>query len=395
MGLPLEGLTVIDLSRALAGPYCTMMLGDLGADIIKVEEPGNGDLSRSWGPPFVNGESAYFLSINRNKRSVTLNLKNEEAKKILWRLIATGDVLVENFPPGTAERLGFGYSIVHEANPRLVYCSISGFGQSGPYRSQPAFDQILQGLGGLMSLTGEKDGPPTRVGVPIVDITSGMFAAYATMAALYSRAATGQGQQVDTSLLGSELALLTYQAGRFFATGESPERSGNRHPTIAPYEYFHTADGYVNVACGTAVQWPRFCDALGLHDFVEDARFATNKDRLAHRDELATIIEAQTTKLPTAEVVKVLEAAGVPCGPILNLQQVFEHPQVEHLGLKRTIDHPSAGPIDVVQMPFQLSETPGSIRKPPPLLGQHTEEVLSSIGYSSNEIETLRQVGAI
>src|SRR5215469_3921961 len=289
MGGPLSGVRVVDLTRALAGPYCTLLLGDMGADVIKIELPGSGDETRQWGPPFVAGESSYFMSVNRNKRSVTLDLKSAAGLEALKRLVTTADVLVENFRPGTLDRLGLSYPEAKTLNPSLIYCSVSGFGQTGPRAKQPAYDAILQGMGGVQFLSGERDGGPTRVGVPIADISAGMFAAYAVAAALFWRERDPQhrGQHIDTSMLGGQVGLLTYQAGRYFATDTAPGRIGNRHASIAPYEMFRTSDGFVNVAAANEPMWQRFCRALDLAPLLSDARFATNPDRVTNRAELS------------------------------------------------------------------------------------------------------------
>ena len=395
MAAPLQGIKVVDLSRALAGPYCTMMLGDLGADVIKIEMPGRGDDTRGWGPPFLNGEAVYYLSVNRNKKSVTLNLRSERGKKILFKLIKGADVLVENFSAGTMAKLGLPYDRVRDVNPRIVYCSISGFGQSGPDCQKPAFDLILQGRGGWMSFTGPVGGPPTKVGIAIADLASGMFAAYAILAALFCRERTGVGQMIDTSLLDGQVALLTFQAGAYFATGRAPTWIGNRHPMLTPYEPFETADGYVNVAVGNDAIWQRFCRALSLEHLIDDERFRRNADRIEHREELEAILSERFRQFTSAEMLGILEAADVPCGPINNLEQVFNDPQVQHLGLHQSVEHPTIGKLDVTGIPYRFSATPGEIRLPPPLLGQHTEEVLTALRYGREDIEALRRDGDI
>ncbi len=381
-GGPLDGIKVIDLSRALAGPYCTMMLGDMGADVIKVEHPQGGDEARSWGPPFQAGESSYFLAVNRNKRSLTLDLKSPVGKEALRRLIKTADVLTENFSPGVLEKLGFSWEMMRELNPRLVYCAISGFGQFGPRKFQPAYDQILQGMGGLMSVTGEPDGPPTRYGVSIADIGAGIFSAFAIVNALFYRERSGEGQMIDTSLLDGQVALLTFQAGRFFATDKAPGRIGNRHPLIAPYEVFKTGDGYINLAVGNDKQWIAFWQVMGLTDLGEDAGLANNQGRVSRREELKARIEAAFANLTTAEISAKLDVVNVPCGPIYDIAQVFADPQVEALGLRHRLEHPTAGEISVTTPPYRLSGSPATIRKAPPVLGQHNREILAELDMS-------------
>jgi crotonobetainyl-CoA:carnitine CoA-transferase CaiB-like acyl-CoA transferase len=391
----LDGIKVLDLSRALAGPYCTMMLADMGAEVIKVEMPGTGDDSRAWGPPFVEGESAYFMSINRNKKSITLDMKGSKAIEIIMKLIKGSDVLVENFRPGAMERLGLAYQQVKAMNPRLVYCSISGFGQNGPYRMLPGFDQVLQGMGGLMSITGEPDGPPVKVGVPIADITAGMFAAYGIAIALFTREKTGSGQMVDISLLDSQVALLTYRAGSFFASGEIPKRIGSGHPVIVPYQAFKARDVYINIAVGNDQLWGKFCKAVGLEGIVNDPRFATNAKRVQNRDEVVKAVGDLIATKNGEEWLKILTEAGIPCGPIYTVDKIFSDPQVIHRQMVTELHHPKAGTIKVTGNPVKLSDTPGEPSVAPPLLGQHTQEVLEGLGYSAKEIEELKQAKLI
>ncbi len=390
MKQPLEDLLVVDLTRALAGPFCTQMLSDLGARVIKVETPEGGDDTRGWGPPFIGAESAYFLAINRNKESLTLNLKDSRGVAILRRLLARADALVENFRPGIMGRFGLGYRALHTEFPRLIYASISGFGQDGPLRERTAYDLILQGIGGLMGITGEEGGPPVKVGVAIGDICAGMYAAFGILAALRVRDRTGQGQLVDAALLDGQVSWLTYNAGIYFATGENPGRLGSAHPTIVPYQAFQTRDGYVNVAVGSEAIWRRFCEIVDPA-LAAEPRYATNRDRVAHREELIRRLEPIFAARPTAAWVEVLDRADVPNGPILSVAEVLAHPQVRHRQMVAEIDHPTAGRIKQTGVPVKLSETPGRVRTPPPTLGQHTAAILRELGLSDPEIELLRR----
>ena len=391
----LDGITVLDLTRVLSGPYCTMMLADMGARVIKVEQPGKGDDTRGWGPPFQNGESAYFLSINRNKESVTLNLKHPEGRRVLDALIERSDVLVENFRPGTLDKMGLGYTSLSKQRPDLVYCSISGFGQTGPRRREPGYDAVMQGEGGLMSITGSNDGPGYRLGVAIADIVSGMFSAYGIAIALLARHRTGRGQFVDVGMLDAVTALLTYQAGIYFATETAPARLGNRHPTIAPYETLEAADGDLVVAVGNDQLWKTFCGVLQLETLADDARFKTNKDRVSSHDELRPLLVERLKTRPAAEWLSKLKEAGVPCGGVRDLDQLFSDPQIIERAMVVTLDHPAAGLIRQLGVPIKLSDTPGAVRTPPPLLGEHTETVLRELGLSMEEVEHLRQSGAV
>jgi crotonobetainyl-CoA:carnitine CoA-transferase CaiB-like acyl-CoA transferase len=393
-GLPLAGVRVVDLTRVMVGPYCTMMLGDLGADVIKVEIPGRGDDTRHWGPPFVESETVYYLSVNRNKRSIALDLKQEAAREALWRLIAEADVLVENFSPGTADRLGFGYEAVKARRPDIVYASISGFGQSGPDYQRTAYDLIVQGTSGMMSITGHPGGPPTRLGVPIADIGGGMFAAYAIVAALFDRERTGEGSYVDVSMLGGQVALLTYQAGLYLSTGAVPAQLGNAHPMIAPYDTFRTVDGYVNIAVGNDSLWQRFCTVLGLETLLEDERFATNAGRSTNRAALYAVIEPRFAELTTDAVVHCLDAAGVPCGPIRDVAQAMDDGQTRAQGLVIDVEHPTLGRLEVSGAPYHFDGEPVRARQAPPLLGQQTAEILAEVGYTAEEIDDLIASGA-
>lgn len=390
----LEGIRVLDVSRVLTGPYCSMMLADLGAEVIKIERPGRGDDTRAWGPPFLGGESAYFLSINRNKRSVTVDLKSPEGRQIVLELAARSDVFLENFAPGVADRLGIGYEAIHAANPRIVYCSISGFGQDGPYRDHPAYDIILQGMGGLQAITGEADRPPVRIGVAVADIAGGMFAAFAIAAALAHRARAAEGEHIDVSLMDCQLAWLTYMAANYFATGVDPERAGSRHPTIVPYQAFPTQDGYLNVAVGNDEIFRRFCTALGQPDLAQDPRFATNPARVEHRDELEPLLEGLFVAHTTSEWMALLDEHGVPAGPVYRVSDIARDAQVLARQSILELRHAKAGTLRQFRPPFRC-EHERDAHTPPPLLGEDTETVLASLGYTGERIAALRKAGAI
>jgi glutaryl-CoA transferase len=391
----LDGIRVLDLTRALAGPYCTLMLGDHGADVIKVEMPGTGDETREWLPPSIKGVSAYYLSINRNKRSVTVDLKNADGKRVLERLIERSDVIVENFSPGTLARLGFPDERVRAINPSAILCHISGFGQDGPGRAWPAYDLIVQGMGGIMSLTGEPGSDPVMVGVPQADMVAGMFAAFAIAAALHARERSGEGQVIDATMIGGQVALLSRQAARYFADGTVPRPEGNVHASIVPYQTFRASDGHVNVGVANNAIFERFCRALELEELLEDERFSDNPKRVAHRKDIVPIIERRIRALSKAEVVKRLREANVPVGPINALDEVFADPVVRHLGLVAEVDHPTAGRVRAPGIPVRLSGTPPSVRRHPPELGEHTDEVLRDLGYAKEEIAALRRDGAV
>jgi formyl-CoA transferase/CoA:oxalate CoA-transferase len=380
--LPLQGVRVIDLTRVMTGPYATMMLGDLGADVIKIEAPGKGDDTRGWGPPFIDGEASYFMSVNRNKRSIVLDLKSELGKEALWRLIDTADVVIENFSPGTIARLGFGQEAVRARNQRIVYASISGFGQRGPGASRTAYDLIVQGMSGLMSVTGQPDGMPTKLGIPIADIGAGMFAAYAIAAALFKRERTGEGEYIDVSMFGGQVALLTYQAGIYFDTEKVPGLLGNAHPIVAPYDTFATADGFVNIAVGNDSLWQRFCQAFELEAEAADETLKTNAGRITNKARLYEIVCGSLGQHPTEEVVRRLDAKGVPCGPIYDMAQVFADPQTEEYQLRRTVEHTKLGPITLTGFPYDFTSSPLEIRLPPPTLGEHTDEILAELGLA-------------
>ena len=395
MQKPLSGIKVVDLGRFIAGPYCTMKLGDMGAEVIKVETPGRGDDSRALGPPFLEGEAAYYLSFNRNKKSITLNLREEKGKEILRRLISEADVLVENFRIGVTEQMGLSYKDVKKIKEDIIYCSITGYGHNSPYREKPSFDVMIQGEAGLMSVTGFPDGPPQRVGVAIADILGGFHAVEGILLALLVRHKTGHGQFVDVSLMDSIIAILTYQAGNFLATGDVPQRVGNRHPMITPYESFETSDGYVIFAVGNQRLWENFIKVLGREDLNDDSRFADMKARNQHPAELKKILEGITRGKKTDEWVKIMEDAGVSCGRIRTIDQVLSDPHVDAREMVLEIEHPKAGMIKLTGVPVKLSLTPGEVTAAPPTLGQHTDQILEEIGYSNVDIANFREKGII
>jgi crotonobetainyl-CoA:carnitine CoA-transferase CaiB-like acyl-CoA transferase len=392
---PLQGVTVLDLTRVLSGPYCTMMLGDMGARVIKIEHPDRGDDTRAWGPPFVAGESTYFLSVNRNKESVTLDFKREGGRRVLEALLTKADVLVENFRPGTLARHALDYASVATRFPRLVYASVSGYGQTGPRAPEPGYDAVLQGEGGLMSITGPADGAPSRLGVAVADIVTGMFAANGIVLALYTRQTTNRGQHVDVGMLDSIAALLTYQAGIAFATGRSPERTGNRHPSIAPYDTYAAKDGAIVLAVGNDEQWQRFCRVAGLVEAADDARFTTNESRVRHCEPLTAIIAGVMRQRTRAEWTTALVPAGVPCGPVRAVDEVLADPQLAARDMIQHVRHATAGSIPLLGFPIKLSATPGAIRRAPPTLGQDTVAVLRELGFDGEQIDALRASGAI
>jgi len=385
---PLDGITVLDLTRVLSGPYCTMLLADMGARVIKIEQPGKGDDTRAWGPPFLEGESAYFLSINRNKESVTVDFKHTAGRRLLEQLIAKSDVVVENFRPGTLTKLGLDYQALAARHPRLIYCSISGFGQTGPRAKEAGYDAVMQGEGGLMSITGDSGGPGFRLGVAIADVTSGMFAAYGVALALFARERTGRGQEVDLAMLDTVAALLTYQAGNYFASGKVPARLGNRHPSIVPYETFAASDGDFVLAVGNDDQWRRFCAVAGLR---EDPRFATNRQRVTNYDAVRPFIAERLRTQPRQYWIDRLNAAGVPCGSVRNLQELFADPQIQARQMVAEIEHATIGALRVLGVPVKLSDTPGAVRTPPPRLGEQTDAVLHDFGFSDDAIADLRR----
>jgi succinate--hydroxymethylglutarate CoA-transferase len=387
----LEGLRVLDLTRILAGPLCTQMLGDMGADVIKVEPPGTGDDTRTWGPPFVNGESAYFLGVNRNKRSLTLNMAVKSGQEILARLVKSSDVLVENFKLGTLEKWGITNDWLEKNAPRVIRCSITGYGSSGPDAALPGYDFILQAESGLMSICGEPDGMPTKYGVAIVDVVTGLYACNAILAALAARERTGRGQHVEACLYDSGIAMLINVASNYLVSGKDARRYGNGHPSIVPYTTYPTADGLIAVAVGNDGQFARFAETIGRGEWARDARFARNPDRVTNRDVLDRLIAQALESGKTAAWIERLRAAGVPCGPINSVAEALNDPHTLARDMVRTVKHPTAGDLKMVGIPFRFSGTPAMIRRAPPLLGQHTEEVLGTeLGLSAERIAQLR-----
>lgn len=392
----LDGVRVLELSRHLAGPYCAMMLGDLGAEVIKVERPDAGDETRQWGPPFVGGESAYYLCCNRNKKSVTVNLKNRRGGAIAQELARNCDVLVENFRIGGADQLGLGYTELKDINPRLIFCSISGFGHTGPDRELAGYDSLIQGRGGFMSITGERDGTPMKVGVAIVDVAAALFACNAILAALYSRERSGEGQHLDISLFDSQIALLANVGSSYLCSGETPLRWGNAHASIVPYQAFQAADGFLILAIGNDGQWQRFCEAVNASGWSKDVRFETNSHRVAHRDVLIPMLEELFRGRTVAEWLQLCTDVDVPAGPVNTLDSVFADPQAAARGMTVEMPHPTAGSVKLAGTPFNLSTTPAEINLPPPTLGQHTAGVLKELlDFDDDGIAELRKDGVI
>jgi crotonobetainyl-CoA:carnitine CoA-transferase CaiB-like acyl-CoA transferase len=399
----LSHLRVLDLSRVLAGPWASQVLADLGAEVIKIERPGTGDETRAWGPPWLRGpdgaetgESAYFASANRGKKSVAVDVTRPEGQAIVRRLAERSDVLLENFKVGALSRYGLGYDDLARVNPGLVYCSITGFGQTGPYRSRPGYDFMIQAMGGLMSVTGEPDGAPMKVGVAITDLLTGMYSATAVLAALAHRDRSGRGQWIDLALLDVQVATLANQGEGYLASGRAPGRLGNAHPSIVPYQAFATADGHVVLAVGNDGQFARLCEVAGRPALAREPRFATNAGRVEHRAEVIAALAPLLAARTTAEWIAALEEAGVPCGPINDLAQVFADPQVRHRGMRVEAPHPVAGTAPMVASPIRLSATPVSHDVPPPTLGQHTREVLVELlGMDEAEVVALREKGII
>lgn len=403
---PLSGLTVVDMTRVLAGPSSTMMLADLGARVIKVERPGRGDDTRQFGPPFLKdeegndtSEAAYYLSTNRGKESLTLDFAQSEGRKIARALAAKADILVENYKVGNLAKYGLGYDDLRHDLPELIYCSITGFGQTGPYSSRAGYDFLIQAMGGLMSITGNPDGEPgggpLRVGIPISDLLTGLYATIAILSALAHRRNTGKGQYIDISLLDSTVATLSYQAMNFLTTGEEPGRIGNVHPNIVPYQAFATADGNVVVAVGNDAQFVRFCEVIGMVELPLDPRFENNMERVRNRDQLVPLLAGTMVRRSSQEWMEVMDSAGLSCGPINTLEEVLSHPQVVARDMKIEMPHPLSGTVTLVGSPLKMSESPVSYRLAPPLLGEHSDAILDELGYSAADIEALRKDGVV
>jgi crotonobetainyl-CoA:carnitine CoA-transferase CaiB-like acyl-CoA transferase len=397
MNAVFKGLRVIDLTKIIVGPLCTMLLGDMGADVIKVEKPGSGDDSRYWtADPRYEGYSPYFLSVNRNKRSLTVDLKQPEGVEILKKLIEKADVLVENYRPGTMERMGLDYETLRKSNPGLIYCALSGYGSSGPYRDWGSYDVIISAVGGLMSITGEEGGKPVKVGVAVVDIITALYAYGAIVSALYARQSSQKGQKIEVSLLESQIASLINIASDYLNLGIIPQKWGTAHATIVPYQAFPVKDGYIVIGAGSDLLWKKLCKVLDLEELAEDPRFCTNPQRVKHRDILVKILEEKFLTKTRAEWLEKLNKEGIPAGPINNLEEVFRDPQVSHLKMVKEVVHPRMGKVKLIRNPVTFSETPASIYLPPPLLGEHTEEILEQLlGYHSEQIEDLKRKGVI
>ncbi|HEY0219619.1 MAG TPA: CoA transferase [Afipia sp.] len=391
----LSGIKVLDLCRVVSGPFATMQLGDLGADIVKIEDPRGGDESRRYGPPFINGESAYFLSINRNKRSCAVDLKSVGGREVVLALAGVADVVVDNFRPGTLDKWGLSYQSMSANNPGLIQCSISGFGRTGPDASRPGYDLILQGESGTMDITGDPDGPPMKVGTSIADLVTGLYASQAVLAALLKRRTTGRGSQVDVSMLDAMASLLTFNAGMYFASGKNPERRGNVHPTISPYETFATSDGWINVGVANDKFWSMFCAVIGDRALETDERFHTAPKRAANRNVLAEILKPLFASKTRSDWLGALSAAGIPCGAIKTVGEVCETPQLTERGMVQSVEHRVAGDVRFVARPIRFEDLPPAPSTPPPLFGEHTAEVLSEwLGWSSPVLEKFAALGA-
>lgn len=392
---PLSGVRVIDVTQIMAGPFCTMLLGDMGADVIKIEKPDGGDDIRRSGPPFVAGDSAAFLNIGRNKRSVVIDIKTPEGAKIVRRLARTADIFVQNLRPGRIEGFGLGYDGLRAVNPSIVYATITGYGRTGPYKDKPGFDLMAQGMSGIMGVTGHPGQPPVKVSVPITDLNAGLFTAFGVLAAYVNRLKTGTGQHVDSSLLEAGVAYTFWESAIYFATGSPPGPNGSAHQLSAPYQALPTSDGYLTIGGATQSNWERLCRAVGRAELLSDPRFAANADRMANRAALERTLSETFMTRTTAHWLGVLDRAGVPCGPINDMSQVYADPQVIARDMVVDIDHPTAGAIRNVGIPVKFSETPGTVRRPPPRLGEHTHEVLVEFGYTADEIAALERQGIV
>lgn len=393
--LALAGVKVLDLTQIMAGPYCAMTLGDMGADVVKVEKPNGGDDARRMGPPFINGESAAFLGINRNKRGIVVDMRTDDGREIVQNLARRSDILLQNFRPGSLERMGLGYEQVREINPAIVYCTISGFGATGPYARRGGFDLVAQGMSGLMSVTGHPGAPPAKVGVPICDLNAGAFAAIGVLTAYINRLRTGAGQHVDTSLLEGGIAYTFWESAMHFATGETPGPKGSAHRLTAPYQAFETADGHINVGAANQANWERLCAAIDRDDLARDPRFANPSDRMDNLEALAATLEETFARETSDHWLTALDAAGVPAGPIYALDEVYADPQVRARDMVVETEHPVAGKVRNIGIPIKLSETPGAFRRPAPTLGQHTDEVLRELGVSDERVAELRAAGVV
>lgn len=394
MDKALKGIKVLDLTRVLAGPYASMMLGDLGAEVIKIETPQGGDDSRGFGP-FINGESVYFISLNRNKKSLSLNLKTEKGKEIFLKLVKEADVVIENYRPGTMEKLGLGYEDLEKVNPGIIYAASSGFGHTGPYSQKPAYDLIVQAMGGIMSLTGSPGGPPTRVGASVGDITAGLFTTIGILSALHKRNETGNGQKVDIAMLDCQLAILENAIARYAVTGESPQSTGNRHPSITPFAVLTASDGYIVVAAGNDALWKKWCHTVGREDLAADERFATNALRTENWGILEGLMNEVIGQRKVEEWLHVFEEAGIPSSPINDVAQAAQHPQIQAREMIVHQEHPVAGRVMMPGIPIKLSKTPGAIETPAPLLGEHTQQILQGIGFSEEDIWDMKQQGIV
>jgi crotonobetainyl-CoA:carnitine CoA-transferase CaiB-like acyl-CoA transferase len=393
--MPLAGVRVLDLGRHLAGPTCAMLLGDLGADVIKIEKPVIGEDGRSAGPPFFEGISAFFLSANRNKRSLTLDIKRPEGQEAFRRLADTADVVVENFRPSVMDALGIGYTTMSERNPRIIYCSISGFGPDGPFAGRPGLDQIIQGVSGLMSVTGFEGGEPVRVGIPIADLLTGLYGAYGVLAALQAREKTGRGQIVNTSLLEAMVGTMGFQAVRYLNGGGAPPPAGNHHPINAPYGVFKARDGYLTIGASAEKRWEQLCQILGAEEWLEDARFSTNGGRYDYRLELESMINEKLQARPVAEWECIFNDAGIPAGPVYAMDGALDHPQVRYREMVVDRPHPVLGTVSLLGLPVKFSETPGDVHRIPPELGEHTDEILREIGMTDGDLSRLREQSII